>query len=242
MKIQKIMENQDKGEQIINTIIEKSSMKQHVFDNTFEIFKKLKIVLQELVKESNKMLKKHDERLLLSFKEEGIFQCELKVAGDVLVFHMHSNVFEFDRDHGVWKISYVQKDKSVTYSGIINVYNYLSDSFKYNRLDDLGYLIARIFINKDFHYFVEGKQQMGYLYNDFGKNIIDDKVLKDFIESAILYSLKFDLLVPPYDTVKILSVAQIQEKRKQRFQTGKRLGYSFNADDIDGVKLQYTGG
>jgi hypothetical protein len=236
------MDDELKETQIINTLVVKSCMKQHVFDNTFDIFKKLKLVLQELVKEYNKKLKKQDDRLLLSYKEEGLFQCELKIAGDILVFQMHSNIFEFDRDHGVWKISYVQKDKSVTYSGIINIYNFLSDSFKYNRIDDLGYLIARIFINKELHYFVEGKQQMGFFYNDFGKNIIDEKVLKDFVESAILYSLKFDLLVPPYDNVKILSVAQIQENRKQRFQTGKRLGYSFNSDDVNGTKLQYTGG
>lgn len=236
------MENESKENQIINTLIEKSSMKQRVFDNTLNIFKKLKNVLQTLMNEYNSKLSKNDERLLLSYTDEGTFQCSLKVAGDILIFHMHSNIFEFDRDHGVWKISYVQKDKSVTYSGIINVYNFLADSFKYSRVDDLGYLVARIFINKDFHYFVEGKQQMGIFYTDFGKNVIDEKILKEFVESAILYSLKFDLLVPPYDNVKILSVAQIQEKRKKGFQTGKRLGFSFNADDIDGTKLQYTGG
>lgn len=235
-------EQENKENQIINTLVEKAGMKQKVFDNTLEIFKKLKIVLQDIVKTYNEQLQKNDQRLMLSFKEVSPFQYELKIAGDILIFHMHSNIFEFDRDHGVWKISYVQKDKSVTYSGIINIYNFLSDSFKYNRSEDLGYLVARIFINKDNHYFVEGKQQMGYYYNDFGKNKVDENVLKDFVESAILYSLKFDLLVPPYDAVKILSVSQIQEKRKQGMQTGKRLGFTFNSDDIDGVRLQYTGG
>ena len=35
-----------------------------------------------------------------------------------------------------------------TFCGIINIYNFLSDSFKYNRESDLGYLVGRIFINK----------------------------------------------------------------------------------------------
>jgi len=236
------MDINNKENQIIETLIEKSGMKQNVFDNTLNIFGKLKKVLQKLEKEYNNKLNEVDERLLLSYKYDGMFQCELKVAGDVLLFHMHSNIFEFDRDHGVWKISYVQKDKSVTYCGIINIYNFLSDSFKYSRYEDLGYLVARLFVNKDFHYFVEGKQQMGYLYNDFGKNTIDEKVLTDILESAILYSLKFDLLAPPYDTVKILSVGQVIEKRKQNLQTGKRLGFSFNSDDVSGSKLKYSGG
>ena len=43
-----------------------------------------------------------------------------------------------------------------TYCGVINMYNFLSDSFKYNRENDLGYLIGRMFINKE-NTFVEGK-------------------------------------------------------------------------------------
>ena len=155
---------------------------------------------------------------------------------------MHSNVFEFDRDHNIWKTSYIKKDKQASYSGIINIYNFLSDSFKYNRDEDLGYMIARIFINKDMHYFVEGKQQLGYLSNDFGTDKINEDVIEDIIQSAILYSQKFDLLVPPYEDVKILSLEQIIEVRKQGIKTGKRLGFSFNADDINGTKLTYTGG
>ena len=91
---------------------------------------------------------------------------------------MHSNVFEFDKNHGIWKISYVENNDMNSYCGIINIYNFLSDSFKYDRLDDLGYLIGRIFINKDNHYFVEGKRQLGFLYNDFGNAVIDTKAIK----------------------------------------------------------------
>ena len=115
---------------------------------------------------------------------------------------------------------------------LIGIYNFLSDSFKYNRTDDLGYLIGRIFINKDKHFFVEGKRQLGFLYNDFGQKKIDSKVIREIIESAILYTLEFDLLVPPYDTMKIVSVAQMKEKiNKSKTVTGKRLGFKFYADN-----------
>ena len=85
----------------------------------------------------------------LEYIDRGKFDAEMRMAGDVLFFSMHSNIFEFDRDHSVWKLSYVEEDKMRSYCGIINVYNFLSDSFKYNRFDDLGYLIGRIFVNKD---------------------------------------------------------------------------------------------
>ena len=33
--------------------------------------------------------------------------------------------------------------------------------------NDLGYLIGRIFINHENHFMVQGKRQLGFLYNDF---------------------------------------------------------------------------
>jgi hypothetical protein len=48
-----------------------------------------------------------------------------------------------------------------------------------------------------------------------------------------MYAIEFDLLVPPYDHVKIASVAQLNEKMEySRMKTGKRLGFKFNSDDI----------
>jgi hypothetical protein len=97
----------------------------------------------------------------------------------------------------------------------------------------LGYLIGRLFINRESHYFVEGKRQMGFLYNNFGQAILDKESLRKIIETSILYSLEFDLLVPPYDMVKIASVAQMNTKiESSKLQTGKRLGFKFNSDDV----------
>lgn len=218
---------------ILKTLMEKSTMKQNVYDNTFEVFQMLKEVLREITEDYNKQLKKTDKRVGLEFRDTEKFECELQIAGDMLIFNMHTNIFEFDRNHGVWKISYVQENEMSSYSGIINVYNFLSDSFKYSRYDDLGYLIARLFVNKEKHYFVEGKRQLGFLYNNFGNETIDKVSIRKIIESAILYTLNFDLLVPPYDAVKIASVAQMMErKNNSKIATGKRVGFKFRADDV----------
>ncbi len=232
----------DKSAQIFKLVKEKGMLKQCVFDNTLETFKIMKLTLNELATEYNQKFKEENSNIRFEYRNAGLFQCELKVAGDLLVFFMHTNVFEFDREHKIWSLPMTKKDKDSTYSGIINIYNFLADSFKYTRQDDLGYLIGRIFINKRKHFFVEGKQQMGYLSNDFGSKEIDKKAIRGIIESAILYSQKFDLLAPPYDAVKIVNVNQILEARKQGIQTGKRLGFSFNSDDIAGSNLLYTGG
>ena len=227
------MTENDKKEQILTALEMKSLVKQKVYDQTLEVFNMLKEILQELSNEYNSEIQIKDPRVGFEFRDRGQFEAELKVAGDILIFSMHSNIFEFDRDHNVWKLSYVKDNSMYSYCGIINVYNFLADSFKYNRLDDLGYLVSRVFVNIEKHFFVEGKRQQEYLYNNFGKSILTKDILKDIVLKIVLYALEFDLLVPPYDNIKIASVGQLNEKIEfSRMQTGKRLGFKFNSDDV----------
>ena len=226
-------ENNEKKLEIIGTLKEKSILKQKVYDNTFESFNIAKDVLKSLSKEINASIIGADPRIRLEYTDRSNFDAQIKVAGDILLFSMHSNIFQFDREHPAWKTSYIQKNKFNAYSGIINIYNYLADSFKYSRQDDLGYLIARIFINHEKQYFVEGKRQMGMLFTNFGSEEISRQSLQLIISTAILYALEFDLLVPPYDAVKIATVGQAEAKiQHSRVITGKRLGFQFNSDDV----------
>jgi hypothetical protein len=227
------MENNNKKDIIISTLKDKSVLKQQVYDNTLDIFNKVRKVLAAMTREINSEIGDTDKRVRMEFKDRGKFDIQIKVASDVLIFSMHSNVFEFDRDHPVWKIPYVQKEPKNSYCGVINIYNFLSDSFKYSRMEDLGYLIARVFINHENHYFVEGKRQMGMIFSNFGSETISRDSIKKILYTAIQHSLEFDLLVPPYDTVKIASVGQVEAKiQNSKMVTGKRLGFKFNSDDV----------
>lgn len=218
---------------ILSTILDKASLKQIVYKNTKEIFEDIRVVVQSLIAEYNTELGEVDENILLDFEDHGEFEFQIKIASDVLVFSLHTNVFQFNRDHNVWEQSYVKTNPDNAYSGIINVYNFLADSFKYTRYEDLGYLVARIFINREKHYIVEGKRQLGLLQTDLSVSTADHDNLRNIVETAINYSLNFDLLVPPYDNVKIMSVGQMFEKiQNARIPTGKRLGFQFKSDDV----------
>ncbi len=226
-------ELEDKKLLIISTLKEKSMLKQKVYDNTIEWFGVVKDILKSMARDVNSSLAGLDPRIKLEYTDRSNFDAQLKVAGDILLFSMHSNIFQFDREHPAWKTPYIQKNKFNAYSGIINIYNFLFDSFRYSRLDDLGYLIARIFINHENQYFVEGKRQMGMLFSNYGNEAISSSSLQTIISTAIQYSLEFDLLVPPYDTVKIATVGQAEAKiQHSRVITGKRLGFQFNSDDV----------
>ena len=218
-------------ELILKALKEKSSLKQDVFHKNIKVFEDLKQMVKEVVHELKSEAEKIDKRIMIDYREKGPYEIELKVAGDILFFHMHTNVFDFDKSHPMWKTSYVRDNPSNSYCGMIYVYNFLADSFKYNRVSDVGYMIARICINNESHYFVEGKRQLGFLYNDFPHKTIDKQVLKNIVESAIIYALDFDLFTPPFDEMQEISVSQILEaSENMRIKTGKRLGFRFHSD------------
>ncbi len=221
-------------EKILDSIINKSSLKQMIFDNTFGTFNELKETLLEMASEMDDELDgKLDRRVRLEYRDRGKFEAQLQVANDLLIFQMHTDVFEFDANHVIWQNSYVQNDRNNSYCGVINIYNFLSDSFKFNRNADEGYLIGRIFINRNKFYFAEGKHQMSLRAMNFGVKEINREALITILETAICYALNFDLLIPSYEENKRVKVDQFNTRMdNSKFVTGKRLGYEFNVDDI----------
>ncbi|MCK5820977.1 MAG: hypothetical protein KAH17_03780 [Bacteroidales bacterium] len=228
------MKKEEKYQNIIKTLSNKSKLKQEVYNNTKNAFELLNTVLAEITTKGNADIGKDNERIHLKYTKNGTFDIQLKVAGDLLVFNMHSNIFQFDRNHEIWKSKYVANNVEAGYSGVITVYNFLADSFKYSRMEDLGYLIARIFINKDNHFFVQGKRQTGFGYSTMGTKEVNKNSIEQIVYAAVQYCLDFDLLVPPYDNVKLAAVGQIHQSiSDSKLKTGKRLGYQFRSDDID---------
>ena len=212
-------------QQIVDQLKEKAYIKAMIYDQSLETFNQLKEVLSEMSNDLNEMMEDapNNRRIRLEYRDRGKFEAELKFADDVLIFSMHTDIFQFDRDHSIWKTPYAKQNKFNTYCGVISVYNFLSDSFKYNRNEDIGYLVARMFV----------KRQKRQKVSGFGKYVLNKEELVAFVESAMLYSLSFDLLVPPYDLVKVASIEQINAKiESSRMQTGKRMGYKYNSDDV----------
>jgi hypothetical protein len=219
-------------ELIIQTLQEKASLKQDIFKLTIETFEIFKEQLRKIAHRLNEKVSSVDSRIMIEYHERSPFSVYIRTAGDLLIFEMHTNVFLFDSQHKVWNLSYVQDDHSRAYCGLISMYNFLSDSLKYKRVNDLGYLIGRLFMNKEKHFIIEGKRQMGYLYNNFQTDVLNEERIEQVIESAILFCLNFDLLTPPYDAVQEATLNQLNENAQiLNSTTGKRLGFRFHHDD-----------
>lgn len=223
--------SESKHEKIVELLRTKVILKQEVYSKTKEVFNELRKLLAEISDDLSSRVKNISTDLLISYKISSEYEVEFTIGDETLLFVMHSNIFTFDSTHEVWKSSYVQQNKDNAYCGKIFIYNFLSDSFKFNRTNDIGYLLGRVFVNKDKHFFVEGKKQLSYLYNDFSTTELDSESLMKIIESAILYSLDFDPFTPPFEQQGQISVGDVVDANLQsRIITGKRLGFKFQAD------------
>lgn len=218
---------------LFDKVLVNTSMKQDVFNATLQSFQLMKQVSEKISMDyvSYAQSKKLELPASLTVDYHGDFEFALQFGGDTLFFLMHTNVFEIPRDHNVMRSKYIKEDPSRSYCGIVHIYNFLTDSFKYNRVNDLGYLIGRIFINREQHYFIDGKSELGFMYNNFRNHKISENNVEEIIASAIQYTLGFDLLIPPFEQVKLLTVSEMKNALDViSFKTGKRLGFQFYAD------------
>ena len=226
------------NKQLVEALSGKSNTKSLIFDRALEVFNSLKELLAEIsndldealdeIKDSGKVLSR---RVKLEYRDKGKLEAEVRFADDVLVFSLLPDVYQFDRDHAVWKNPYSKQEKFNTYCGVITVHNFLYESVKLNRDCDPGYLVARLFINREGYFFVEGKRQPRNKISDFGKVLLDKKELRDFVENSMLYAISFDLLVPPFENVKTITVGD-KDSDDYRIPTGKRNGYGYNTEDV----------
>jgi len=217
---------------VFESLRAKYLLKTDIFYKTAGVFEKFKKISRDLVIQYSKEYG-NENKVNFQMSESDNYRMELMFGSDVLVFMMHTNVFQFPRLHEVMKTPYINDDPQRSYCGVINIYNFLADSFKYNRMNDIGYMIGRVFVNKELHFFIEGKREVGQLYYNFATSELTEDAIKDIIKSAIQYTINFDLLTPPYDEVKLVRVEDMQATSSIKLVTGKRLGFRFQGDHIE---------
>jgi hypothetical protein len=219
---------------ILQAIIDRSNLSQRVYDNTYAVMTKLKEILHELASELDEELEESlDERVRIEYRDRGKYEAHFTFGENLLIFSMHTDIFRFPDSDPVWDVDYVRAEPDNAFCGVINVWNFLKDSFEHKRLGDEGYLVARIFVNRGMQFFAEGKGQDAFLRAEFGRHAVERDALARVVELAIDYALHFDLLVPPYESLKVASVELFNTKMENsKMQTGKVLGYEFKTDDI----------
>ena len=220
--------------QILQVLLDKSVLKQDISNDSEKVFALLKTHIKIELAELQKSVT--DKRVRLSFHEKGEAEIHVYVGSDVLVFTLHSNVFRLPDSNALWGTSYFKEDENHGYFGVIYIYNFLAQSFLQNRLNDSGYLIGRILINHERHFLVEGKGTLGRLFQDPQNMELNEQIIGLIVQLSFHYALTFDLLVPPFEVMEELSVAQIQQIGDElKLKTAKRLGFKRSSEESENI-------
>jgi hypothetical protein len=218
-------EVEDKLDIIFEGLRQKSTAKQAIFRNAQAAFDCLRTVTQELVLELTRRVTSVDSSVVIEYRPVNEFEFHIRFSGDLLVFVMHSNIITFPDDFPLFGSRYVSEDFRRRFFGHIMAYNFMADSIKYQRMNDPGYLVGRLLINIDNHYYIEGAKQLDLPENDMEHNVVNEDAMRLYVESAMIAAVNNDLMAPPIQDIQKISVKQKLEN--QQVSRGSKVGFNF---------------
>lgn len=218
---------QDPLDHIQQLLESKSTAKQVTYKNLLSAFSILSKESKRIVHELKKKVKPGHEDVTVDFKIVNDHEFQVKLAGDLLIFVLHTNVITFNDDHAVMKSAYMQEKEVNRYFGQIMIYNFMSDSIKYNRMNDPGYLIARVLINHESRFLVEGEGQLGFLFSAISEKPISELDLNSIVKLSLTIAIENDLMAPPFPQVQFITLFQKTEKT-QELGAGQKIGFKMS--------------
>jgi len=202
----------------------KSTAKQVTYKNLLSAFQLLAKESKRVIDELRGKMKPGDEDVTVDFKIINEHEFHVKLAGDLLIFVLHTNVVTFADEHAVMKTNYIREQEINRYFGQIMIYNFMADSVKYNRINDPGYLLARILINHENRFLLEGEGQLGFLFGSISSQAISEIEINQIVKIALQVAIENDLMAPPFPDVQFITLYQKNEKT-QELGAGQKIGF-----------------
>ncbi|MBL7845936.1 MAG: hypothetical protein JNL40_00605 [Cyclobacteriaceae bacterium] len=202
----------------------KSTAKQVTYKRLIHAFETLAKESKRVISELKKRAKPSDADVTLDFKRINEHEFQVKVAGDMVIFVLHTNIVTFEDSHDVMKDAYIQSAEINRYFGQIMIYNFMSDSLQFHRINDPGYLLARLLINHEGRYIIEGEGKLGVVFSHISESPITETDLNILVKLALTLAIENDLTAPPYNQVKFITLHQKIEKTLE-LGAGQKIGF-----------------
>jgi len=209
----------------IRQILEnKSAAKQITYKNLLQAFNMLRSESMRIVENLKKEIKIKDEDVTVDYIEVNDHEFQVKLAGDLLIFVLHTNIVTFDATHAAMQQPYCSENEINRYFGQIMIYNFMSDSVRFNRVNDPGYLVARILINHENRFLVEGEGKLGELYKQVSSKALESIDLNRIVQDSLTIAIENDLMAPPFPQVRFITLHQKMEKTSE-LGAGQKIGF-----------------
>jgi hypothetical protein len=194
---------------MISKILEKlqttTKLKLNLLEETRKVFDDCLAICEQLAQD----LKNADAKDI-PIKVERINEYEFifRIGADVLVFILQSNIVRLPDETYLSKSKYLKDDITLRFFGQILIYNFLADTLTYGRLDDPGYLICRILLNREHKFFIEGDRKIVYSFPELKENPLTHEKLRNLVELLAEAALDNDLLAPAFQDIMLITYNQ----------------------------------
>lgn len=222
--------DQDHLEYITQLLESKSAAKQTTYKHLLAAFSILSKESKRIIEELKKKAKPGDKDVTIEFNAVSDHEFHVKLAGDLLIFVVHTNIVTFDDEHVVMKDPYIKQQEVNRYFGQIMIYNFMSDSLKFNRVNDPGYLLARLMINHENRFFIEGEGQLASLFNKISEHPLESETLVALVKLSLAIAIENDLVAMPYPQVKFITLYQKLEHTPD-LGGGQKIGFRMSYED-----------
>ena len=221
---------QDHLNYITQLLETKSAAKQTTYKHLLEAFSILSKESKRIITELKKKANPNDKDVTIEFSVINEHEFHVKLAGDLLIFVLHTNIVTLADDHIIMQDPYMKQGEVNRYFGQIMIYNFMSDSLKFNRVNDPGYLLARLMINHDNRFFIEGEGQLATLFNKISELPLTLETLNALVKLALAIAIENDLVAMPYPEVKFITLYQKLEHTPD-LGGGQKIGFRMSYED-----------
>jgi len=214
---------------IKNLLESKSTAKQATYRHVVEAFSIFSNEAKRVVDELIKRVQPEDKDVTVEFNVISEHEFDVKLAGDMLIFVMHTNVVTFEDTHPIMQEEYIKQNEVNRYFGQVMIYNFMADSLKFNRTNDPGYLLARLMINHENKFFVEGERELSE-FNKISETPITEDILRKIVKIVLRMAIENDLIAPPFTDVKSITLYQ---KRAHTLELGggQKIGFRMSYEN-----------
>lgn len=216
---------------ILNKLETTSKLKYELYKMTRNLFDEL----EELAHEISEELRANApdlEDLRIGVKRINEHEFLFQIGGDTLVFILQSNISKLSEESYISKSKYLRSDEELKYFGQILIYNFLSDTIIFNRLDDAGYLVGRLLLNKENKFFFEGERKIVFNFPELKDNPITAEKKRSLIEQLLMSALENDLLTPAFQDIMLITYHQKIEHTSS-MGNPKKIGFDLFAKGRD---------
>lgn len=216
--------------QLAEKLHDKAELKQKIYKKLQEFYAVLK---EESIATANSLfaaVKDCQPKVQVSYEDNPPFEFRITAGGDALVAVMQSNIISLQEGHHLLKHKYF--DTKQPYLGQILLYNFMEDTFRFNRMNDPGYLIGRLFLNVEGQLFLEGDRQLHYAFPENQKVYATRETARLILWKALSATIDNDLMAPDYQAIQLITY-----EMKQNFtlteSRGRKIGFQSNWQKLD---------